>query len=122
MKVSTEIDNNFGYEKITQLVDNIPLKLTSIALLPIQTCSMSDVFGCFMLGEELYVESEYSETVQILLIEIYDDFELIDKYRFDRQSIMMICDMLQDDLERSTFRNRAYFFLCFIYMIFPYSH
>ena len=22
MKVSTEIDNNFGYEKITQLVDN----------------------------------------------------------------------------------------------------
>jgi hypothetical protein len=27
MKVSTEIDNNFGYEKITQLVDNIPLKL-----------------------------------------------------------------------------------------------
>ena len=30
MKVSTEIDNNFGYEKITQLVDNIPL--TSQAL------------------------------------------------------------------------------------------
>ena len=27
MKVSTEIDNNFGYEKITQLVDNIPLIL-----------------------------------------------------------------------------------------------
>jgi hypothetical protein len=25
MKVSTEFDNNFGYEKITQLVDNIPL-------------------------------------------------------------------------------------------------
>ena len=25
MKVSTELDNNFGYEKITQLVDNIPL-------------------------------------------------------------------------------------------------
>jgi hypothetical protein len=25
MKVSKEIDNNFGYEKITQLVDNIPL-------------------------------------------------------------------------------------------------
>ena len=68
MKVSTEIDNNFGYEKITQLVDNIPLKLTSIALLPIQTCPISDVFGCFMLGEELYVKSEYSETVQNLLI------------------------------------------------------
>ena len=31
--------------------------------------------------------------------------ELIDKYRFDRQSIMMICDMLQDDLESITFRN-----------------
>jgi hypothetical protein len=30
-------------------------------------------------------------------LEIYDDFELIDKYRFDRQSIMMICDILQDD-------------------------
>ena len=26
MKVSTENDNNFGYEKITILVDNIPLK------------------------------------------------------------------------------------------------
>jgi hypothetical protein len=54
-------------------------------------------------------------------LDIYDDFELIDKYRFDRQSIMMICDMLQDDLERSTFRNRAYFYLCFIYMIFIMS-
>jgi hypothetical protein len=43
-------------------------------------------------------------------LDIYDDFELIDKYRFDRQSIVMICDMLQDDLESSTFRNRAYFF------------
>ena len=41
--------------------------------------------------------------------DIYNDFELIDKYGFDRQSIMMICDMLQDDLESSTFRNRAYF-------------
>jgi hypothetical protein len=27
MKVSTEIDNNFGYKKITQLADNIPLML-----------------------------------------------------------------------------------------------
>jgi hypothetical protein len=26
MEVSTENDNNFGYEKITILVDNIPLK------------------------------------------------------------------------------------------------
>jgi hypothetical protein len=30
MKVSTEIDNNFGYEKITQLVDNIPLTTSTI--------------------------------------------------------------------------------------------
>ena len=30
MKVSTEIDNNFGYAKITQLVDNIPLNLRDI--------------------------------------------------------------------------------------------
>jgi hypothetical protein len=33
MKVSTEIDNNFGYEKITQLVDNIPLKIRTIPLI-----------------------------------------------------------------------------------------
>ena len=30
MKVSTEIDNNFGYEKITQLVDNIPLSIIDV--------------------------------------------------------------------------------------------
>ena len=46
-------------------------------------------------------------------LDIYDDFKLIDKYRFARQSIMMICDMLQDDLESSTFRNQAYFFFMF---------
>ena len=33
MKVSTEIDNNFGYEKITQLVDNIPLKHISSSII-----------------------------------------------------------------------------------------
>ena len=38
-------------------------------------------------------------------LDIYDD--LIDKYRLDRQFIMMICDMLQGNLESSTFRNRA---------------
>jgi hypothetical protein len=32
MKVSTEIDNNFGYEKITQLVDNIPLRYKFILI------------------------------------------------------------------------------------------
>jgi hypothetical protein len=30
MKVSTENDNNFGYEKITIVVDNIPLKYVTI--------------------------------------------------------------------------------------------
>ena len=35
MKVSTENDNNFGYEKITIFVDNIPLKgqyITSLTI------------------------------------------------------------------------------------------
>jgi len=32
MKVSTEIDNNFGYEKITQLVDNIRLSITALVM------------------------------------------------------------------------------------------
>jgi hypothetical protein len=30
MKVSTENDNNFGYEKITILVDNMPVTLAQI--------------------------------------------------------------------------------------------
>ena len=30
MKVSTENDNNFGYEKITIVVDNIPLNQTVV--------------------------------------------------------------------------------------------
>ena len=39
MKVSTKIDNNLGYEKNTQLVDNIPLtnsgnSVTGITLKP----------------------------------------------------------------------------------------
>ena len=33
MKVSTEIDNNFGYEQITQLVDNIPLRNVTLNVL-----------------------------------------------------------------------------------------
>jgi hypothetical protein len=32
MKVSTENDNNFGYEKITIVVDNIPLTLQVIVV------------------------------------------------------------------------------------------
>jgi hypothetical protein len=35
MKVSTENDNNFGYEKITIVVDNIPLKLVLEKLLKV---------------------------------------------------------------------------------------
>jgi hypothetical protein len=31
LKVSTENDNNFGYEKITIVVDNIPLILNKIS-------------------------------------------------------------------------------------------
>jgi hypothetical protein len=50
MKVSTEIDNNFEYEKITQLVDNIPLNeanltsatLTRIILRPLSTLSLDE--------------------------------------------------------------------------------
>jgi hypothetical protein len=37
MKVSTEIDNNFGYEKITQLVDNIPLIFYCFIILALKT-------------------------------------------------------------------------------------
>ena len=48
-------------------------------------------------------------------LDIYDDFQLIDKYRFDRQSIMMICDMLQDDLENSTFSFHTVFKISFVY-------
>ena len=65
--------------------------------------------GCFRLfhagRRALRIERVFRDRTKPL--DIYDDFELIDKYRFDRQSIMMICDMLQDDLESSTFRNRA---------------
>ena len=38
---------------------------------------MSDVFGCFMLGEEFYVESEYSEIVQNLLISTMTSTRLV---------------------------------------------
>ena len=38
MKVSTEIDNNFGYEKITQLVDNNPLNDAKKQYIFVETC------------------------------------------------------------------------------------
>jgi hypothetical protein len=47
MKVSTEIDNNFGYEKITQLVDNIPLNIE------IQTVQILDNY----LSNDLTIKS-----------------------------------------------------------------
>ena len=49
MKVSTEIDNNFGYEKITQLVDNIPLRKT-VAF--VYLCSTVSVY-CLYKGEDV---------------------------------------------------------------------
>ena len=41
MKVSTENDNNFGYEKITIVVDNIPLNCLSIKISS-DTCILED--------------------------------------------------------------------------------
>jgi len=40
MKVSTENDNNFGYEKITVLVDNMPLTYPSIYTLSFFPCAL----------------------------------------------------------------------------------
>ena len=40
-------------------------------------------------------------------LEIYDDLELIERFRFDRRTILQITQLLQDDLESSTFRNKA---------------
>jgi predicted membrane chloride channel (bestrophin family) len=43
MKVSTEIDNNFGYEKITQLVDNIPLSKVRNRQFEYYNCQIQDM-------------------------------------------------------------------------------
>jgi hypothetical protein len=40
-------------------------------------------------------------------LEIYDDLELIEWFRFDRRTILQIIQLLQDDLESSTFCNKA---------------
>ena len=40
-------------------------------------------------------------------LEIYDDLELIERLRFDRRTILQITQLLQDDLDSSTFRNKA---------------
>jgi hypothetical protein len=39
-------------------------------------------------------------------LEIYD-LELIERFRFDRRTILQITQLLQDDLDSSTFRNKA---------------
>jgi hypothetical protein len=44
MKVSTENDNNFGYEKITILVDNIPLTKINCITLKIHSKADNSVF------------------------------------------------------------------------------
>ena len=55
MKVSTEIDNNFGYEKITQLVDNIPLSIEYI-----------DIFTKLHTNTILYIPHSLTITIRHL--------------------------------------------------------
>ena len=40
-------------------------------------------------------------------LEMYDDLELIERFRFDRRTILQINQQLDDDLESSTFSNKA---------------
>ncbi|CAC5403276.1 HARBI1 [Mytilus coruscus] len=40
-------------------------------------------------------------------LDLYDDLELVKRFRFDRQTILQIADLLQEDLESSTLRNHA---------------
>ena len=40
-------------------------------------------------------------------LEIHDDLELIEWFRFDRRTILLITQLLQDDLESSIFHNKA---------------
>ena len=40
-------------------------------------------------------------------LEIYDDLELIERFRFNRRTILQITQLLQDDLESSNFRDKA---------------
>ena len=41
-------------------------------------------------------------------LEIYDDLELIERFRFDRGTILQIIQLLQDDLESSNFAIKPY--------------
>ena len=40
-------------------------------------------------------------------LEIYDYLELIERFRFNRRTILKITKLLQDDLESSTFHNKS---------------
>jgi hypothetical protein len=40
-------------------------------------------------------------------LEIYNDLELIERFRFNRRTILQIIQLLQDDLESSTFHSKA---------------
>jgi hypothetical protein len=59
MKISTENDNNFGYEKITIVVDNIPLnkilcfiyKKKNLQNVYLFRVAFSWVFDSFLIGE-----------------------------------------------------------------------
>jgi hypothetical protein len=53
MKVSTEIDNNFGYKKITQLVDNISLTAKIVAKSADRTLSLA-MAKCKTIGDVSY--------------------------------------------------------------------
>ena len=57
MKVSTEIDNNFGYEKITQLVDNIPLNRISELIVSMLAFHAGD-WGWFTVGSNLWGQTK----------------------------------------------------------------
>ena len=43
----------------------------------------------------------------MLLDNTYPDKEIRERYRFNRENIGYICDLLYDDLARDTMRNQA---------------
>ena len=49
MKVSTENDNNFGYEQITIVVDNIPLKVNMFCFNSIDNEDMLNILIYFFI-------------------------------------------------------------------------
>ena len=57
------------------------------------------------VGRAMRRERIFRDTTNSL--EIYDDFELIERFRFDRHTILQTTQLLQDDLESSIFRNKV---------------